>query len=316
MHNFATAGALSLAMLMAMSALVPAAFAQDPAEPADPAAAEPAQPAQPSPDQVVATIDGQEITIADLMQIHQELPDQFRQMPFEMLYPNLVENAIDSQLLLAAARSAGLEEDPDVSSRVDAYEERVMQQVYLDHELNAQLTDEVLQARYDEEIGSAPEQFEVRASHILVETEEEAREIIGLLDDGADFATLANERSTGPSGPDGGDLGYFGAGPTRMVPEFEEAAFALEVGNYTADPVQTQFGWHVILVTDRRPVAKPTFEQVRDDLRGAMAEQVINDALADLREGVEIQTFNLDGTPIATPAEEEAPAEGEAPAEE
>lgn len=305
MRNLATARALGLALVMATTALAPAAYAQDPE----------AQPGQPTLDQVVATVGGTPVTIADLMEIHQELPDQFRQMPFEMLYPNLLENAIDSMLLIAAARSAGLAEDPEVVARVDAYEERVMQQVYLDHELDAQLTDEVLQARYDAEIASAPDQFEVRASHILVETEEEAQEIIGLLDEGGDFATLANERSTGPSGPDGGDLGYFGAGPTRMVPEFEEAAFALEVGAYTSTPVQTQFGWHVILVTDRRAVEKPTFEQVREQLQGQMAEQVINDTLADLREGVEIETFNLDGTPIAAPAEE-APAEGDAPAEE
>ena len=296
MRNLATVGALSLAMAMGSAALAPAASAQ-----------EQDTQAQPGPDQVVATIDGEAITIADLMQIHQELPEQFRQIPFEMLYPNLLENAIDTRLLIAAARSAGLENDPEVVRRVAAFQDRVIQQVYLDHEIEAQLTDEVLRARYDEEIGNVPDQYEVRASHILVETEEEAREIIGLLDEGADFATLANERSTGPSGPNGGGLGYFGAGPTRMVPEFEEAAFALEVGEYTDTPVQTQFGWHVILVTDRRAIAKPTFEQVRDQLRMQMAEQVVNDALADLREGVDIQMFNLDGTPAD--GQDDAPAE-------
>ncbi|MGF1626634.1 MAG: peptidylprolyl isomerase [Alphaproteobacteria bacterium] len=298
MRHVAKAGALGLAM---MGAMAPVALAQEGT--------------QPSPDQVVATVGGQAITIADLERAYRDLPEQFRQMPFQMLYPNLVENAIDSQLLLAAARSAGLADDPEVVERVEAYQDRVMQQVYLDNTLDAQLTDAVLQAEYDAQIGELPDQFEVRASHILVETEEEAAEIIGLLDEGADFATLANERSTGPSGPNGGDLGFFGAGPTRMVPEFEEAAFALEVDSYTEQPVQTQFGWHVILVTDRRPVAKPTFEEVRDQLRNQMAEQVINDALSDLREGVEIETFNLDGTP-ANPASDggdggEEPAEAE-----
>jgi len=144
--------------------------------------------------------------------------------------------------------------------------------------------------------------------HILVETEEEAQEIIGLLDEGGDFAQLASERSTGPSGPTGGDLGYFGAGNTHMVPEFEEAAFALDVGSYSGAPVQTQFGWHVILVTDKRAVAKPAFEEVADQLREEMANQVISDVIDDLREGVDIQMFNLDGSPVA-PAEPEAPAE-------
>ena len=295
MQNIATAGALALAL--ACTTIFTGAQAQDVAEPM-----------QLSPDQVVARIDGRELTVSDLEEIYNELPEQFRQMPFEMLYPNLVENAIDSELLIAAAQSASLQDDPEVVARVDAFRERVMQQVYLDHELDAQLTDEVLQARYDETIGAEPEETEVAASHILVETEEEAREIIALLDEGADFAELAAERSTGPSGERGGDLGYFGSsGGTQMVPEFQDAAFAMEIDEYSADPVQTQFGWHVIKVTDIRPVPKPTFEQVRDQLRNQMAEEVITDALANLREGVEIEMFNLDGSPM----ESGAPAEGE-----
>ncbi|MEZ5667519.1 MAG: peptidylprolyl isomerase [Alphaproteobacteria bacterium] len=268
--------------------------------------------AAPNPETVVATVGGDEITLADVVQLYQELPEQYRQIPFEMIYANLLENAIDSHLLIAAARSAGMENDPQVVDAVARFTERVMQQAYLDNEIQSQLTDEVLQARYDEQIGAAPEEFEVRASHILVETKEEAEEIIGLLDGGADFATLAAERSTGPSGPSGGDLGYFGAGPTRMVPEFEQAAFALEIGHYSEEPVQTQFGWHVILVTDKRAVEKASFEEVRDQLRGEMANQVVTDVLADLREDVEIAKFNPDGSPLAEPpAEEEQPAPAE-----
>lgn len=293
MRSFMAAGAVSLAMCVGLAATGLAQEVENSAI---------------SPDQVVATINGDTITMADLQAIYEELPQQYRQMPLEMLFSNLVENAIDSRLLLAAARSSGLDDDPDVQERVERFKDRVMQQAYLDREVQAQLTDEILRARYDEEIGSAPEQFEVRASHILVETEEEAAEIIGLLDEGGDFATLAEERSTGPSGPSGGDLGYFGAGPTRMVPEFEEAAFALEVDSYSEQPVQTQFGWHVILVTDRRTVEKPPFEEAVETFRAEMADQVITDALSDLREGVEIETFNMDGSP-AEPAEPDAPAE-------
>lgn len=262
------------------------------------------QPAQPDPDQVVATVGGEDITIADLQVIYAQLPEQFRQMPLEMLYTNLVENAIDSHLLTVAAAESGTADDPEVVERVQSFRERIMQQVYLDNVLETELSDDVLRARYDEEIGAAPEQFEVRASHILVETENEAAEIIGLLDDGGDFAALAAERSTGPSGPNGGDLGYFGAGNTHMVPEFEEAAFAMEVGDHSETPVQTQFGWHVILVTDKRAVAKPAFEEVRDQLRSDMAEQVITEALLGMREGVTIEIFNLDGSPV-----EDVPAE-------
>ena len=282
-----TAGAFALAICGGLASTVVAQDAQ-----------------QIDPEQVVATVNGDAITMADLMGLFQELPEQYRQLPFDVLFPNLVNNAIDSRLLIAAAYSSGMENDPDVVEAVARFTERVMQQAYLDNEIDAQLTDEVLQARYDEQIGSMPPEVEVRASHILVETEEEATEIIGLLDDGGDFAALAAERSTGPSGPDGGDLGYFGVGPTRMVPEFEEAAFALDVGAHSSAPVQTQFGWHVILVTDKREVEKASFEEVREQLRNEMAQQAVEDALADLREDVTIERFNPDGTPfVEEPAE-------------
>ena len=163
-------------------------------------------------------------------------------------------------------------------------------------------------------------QEEVHARHILLGSEADAQAVIKELQGGADFATLAQERSTGPSAPSGGDLGYFQRG--QMVPEFGDVAFALEPGQITPEPVQTQFGWHVIEVLDQR-TAEPTFEDSEPQLRQDLAREIVTALVADLRDDAEIERFNLDGTPMeatpegAAPAAPAggaaAPAEGEAP---
>jgi peptidyl-prolyl cis-trans isomerase C len=141
--------------------------------------------------------------------------------------------------------------------------------------------------------------------------------VIEELQGGADFATLAQERSTGPSAPSGGDLGYFQRG--QMVPEFAEAAFALEPGEVTPEPVQTQFGWHVIMVLDRR-TAEPSFADSEPQLRQELARDIVTTLVTGLHEGAEIERFNLDGTPMEEPPAEAPPAEAppapEPPAEE
>ena len=128
-----------------------------------------------------------------------------------------------------------------------------------------------MKARYDAEIANFPTETEVSARHILLETEEAAKEVIAELDGGADFAELAKTKSTGPSGPSGGDRGYLGKG--RMVPEFEAAAFALEKGAHSAEPVKTQFGWHVIKKEDERESQPPSYDQVKDQIRQLVAQE-------------------------------------------
>jgi peptidyl-prolyl cis-trans isomerase C len=130
----------------------------------------------------------------------------------------------------------------------------------------------------------------------LLETEEDAKAVIAELKGGADFAETAKAKSTGPSADNGGDLGFFTKG--RMVPEFSEAAFAMKVGEVSSTPVQTQFGWHVIKVDDRRQAPPPSFEESVDQLRDEGARQIIAAELVSLREGLEIKTFNLDGSEI------------------
>ena len=138
-----------------------------------------------------------------------------------------------------------------------------------------------------------PAEEEVRARHILLETSEDAVAVIGELDAGGDFVALAKERSTGPSAPQGGDLGYFSA--EQMVGPFAEAAFALEPGSHSAEPVETRFGFHVIMVEDRRTKPVPSFEEMEPQIREELSGQAVQDVLLGLREGAEIETEDLDG---------------------
>ena len=171
----------------------------------------------------------------------------------------------DIYLLSDQPRAAELKEQPRLKAQLELQTRAMLAQaVATDFLSNNRATDEELQALYAQQVeGSSPMEFKAR--HILVETQGEAVDIIAQLEDGADFVELAKEKSTGPSGPSGGDLGWFP--PDRMVTAFSEAVQSLEDGAYTKEPVQTQFGWHVILREDSRESVPPPFESVRDSLK-------------------------------------------------
>jgi peptidyl-prolyl cis-trans isomerase C len=245
-------------------------------------------------DPVVATVDGTEFRLSELEASYSQLPEQFRQMPIEAIYQPLLERLIDSHLLLQAAEEAGVAAEPEVQEAIDRARDDVLRQTLIERAV-ADATDEAaMQAAY-EELQASPDFAieEITARHILVETEEEAREVIAELDGGADFAELAQQRSTDPAASRGGELGTFRRG--SMVPPFEEAAFALEPGSYTSEPVQTQFGYHVVLVEEKAAI-EPTFEEVEEQLRADLTRQAVEELLAEVREGADVQVFAIDGT--------------------
>jgi peptidyl-prolyl cis-trans isomerase C len=170
--------------------------------------------------------------------------------------------------------------------------DRALHSEFVKSEIASSVTDEAVRARYDEEIAAAPVSNEVRASHILVKTEEEAKDIISQLDGGADFGELAKQHSSDGSAQNGGDLGFFG--PGRMVPEFETAAFALEVGAYSKEPVQSQFGYHVVKVTDKRPQQPPAFEQVQSQIRSLLLREKYFAAIGALRTAATVEISDPD----------------------
>lgn len=246
-------------------------------------------------DPVVAKVGDTEFHRSDLEQSYKELPEQFRQMPVEAIYDPLLDRLIDGQLLLEAAEAEKLATDPDVEAAIARARADVLRQTLIERAVTAATDEAALKAAYEER-ASQPDFAveEVTARHILVKTKEEALAVIAELDAGADFAELAKERSTDPAAARGGELGTFRRG--AMVPEFEAAAFALEPGTYSKEPVQTQFGYHVIMV-DAKETTNPTFEEMEPELRTELARKAVEDLLAQVREGAEVERFNIDGTP-------------------
>ncbi len=241
-------------------------------------------------DLVVARIDGEEIRQSEVMAMARTLPPQY-QAQLQQYYPLLVQRLVDFKLA----------DDEAVRVRLAKAEEQVIREGYIEREVLAQITDDALQAEYKDFVANNPPATEHHARHILVTSEENAREVIAKLDEGADFAELAKERSTGPSGVKGGDLGYFTA--DQMVPEFSEAAAKLEPGQYSKDPVQTQFGWHVIKVEDRRTAAPPGFEEVEKKLREELAREAVTAIFKQLREGATVEIVSEAAAPEGAAAQ-------------
>jgi peptidyl-prolyl cis-trans isomerase C len=251
-------------------------------------------PAAAEDDPVVAVVDGTEFHLSDLEQSYLELPEQFRQMPIEAIYQPLLDRLIDGHLLLQAAEAADVAADPDVQMQIAHARDDVLRQTLIERAVIDATDEAALQAAY-EELRAAPDFAieQVTARHILVETEEAALEVIAELDGGAEFAELARERSTDPAASRGGELGTFRRG--SMVPPFETAAFALEPGSYSSEPVQTQFGYHVILVEAKEAI-EPSFAEVEEQLRAELSRGAIESLLEAVRTGADVQRFNIDGS--------------------
>jgi peptidyl-prolyl cis-trans isomerase C len=250
-------------------------------------------------------VDGTEVHRSEVEAIVRSLPEQYRQVPLPQIYGMLLDRAIDFRLLANAAEEQDLAEDPAVQTALEQARAGVLRDAYVRQQIQEATTEDKLRMRYEElkdEEGFAQE--EVHARHILVGSEAEAKEVITKLEGGAEFTALAGEHSIGPSAPQGGDLGFFRR--EQMVPEFAEAAFALQPGEHTQEPVQTQFGWHVIEVLDRR-VGTPSFEETEPRLRQELAREIVLALVADLRDDAEIERFNLDGSPMQIQPEEGAP---------
>ena len=265
---------------------------------------------QPSADEdtVVAIVDGVAVHRSELEEVARGLPEQFRQMPLQVLYGILLDRVIDFRLLANEAERLDVADDPAVEAALARARADVLREALVQQKIREETTADKLRERYEGLKQSENfAQEEVHARHILTESEQEAKAVIEELQGGADFAALAEERSVGPSAEGGGDLGFFRR--EQMVPEFAEAAFALDPGEITTEPVQTQFGWHVIKVLDRR-TAEPTFAESEPQLRQELARDVVTALVADLREDAEIERFNLDGTPLEAAPEAGAVAPG------
>ncbi|MEO3427230.1 peptidylprolyl isomerase [Pelagibius sp. CAU 1746] len=234
----------------------------------------------------IAIVNGQNLYESDLVAFLQRLPPQL-QAQAQLLMPQILEQVVNNELATQAGHNAGLAKDAEVVSQLGKVEDLIVGQTYLQRAIDERVTDDKLETAYQKYLEENPPQRELKARHILVESEDEAKAVIVELDGGADFAELAKEKSTGPSGANGGDLPPFQEG--QMVPEFSDAAFAMEVGTYSKEPVKTQFGYHVILLEESSMTEPPTKEAVEGELRDQLSQEAAEAVIAELREGAEIE---------------------------
>jgi peptidyl-prolyl cis-trans isomerase C len=274
----------------------PAPATPAPATPAPGTPAPAAGAAQPAGNPVIARVNGQDIHVSDVQEAMQSLPEQARSMPPQMLLPMVEDQLIDRVALAAEARKQGLDKTPEVQAAIAQATNQALQNALLRKEIAPTITDQAIQARYDAQYKNKPGEQEVHARHILVKTEDEAKQIIAELQKGGDFTAIAKQHSTEPgAAQSGGDLGWFKK--DDMLPEFSAAAFSTKPGQVDPTPVHTQYGWHVIQVLESRTAPPPTLDQAKDEIRQQLIQEGIQKAVTQARADAQIQRFNPNGTP-------------------
>jgi peptidyl-prolyl cis-trans isomerase C len=258
-------------------------------------------------DTVIARVNGTEIRQSDLAIAEDDLGENIQGMDPATKREQLVAYITDVILVTQAAEKRNLQDNEEFKRRQAFLRNKLLMGLMLQTRAKEAVTDEEMQKVYDEAVKSMTAEEEVRARHILVETEDEAKALVEQIKGGADFATLAKEKSKDPGAADGGDLGYFVKG--QMVPEFSEVAFKMYAGQ-VSNPVKSQFGWHIIKVEDRRNRAMPEFDKVKDQIASYVARKAQTEFVAQLRESAKIERLDKPATPPAAPA---VPPTGPAP---
>ncbi|MDE2516990.1 MAG: peptidylprolyl isomerase [Rhodospirillales bacterium] len=254
---------------------------------------------------MVATIEGHAIYLNDVGQAVQQMPPALRSLPFQSVYPALLDRLVDRAALVIAARREHLDDDPEVRRQID----HILEQAYLRKAVLPDVTEAAIRALYQKDFaGKGPVQ-QAHARHILVASKAQAEDLIKQLDHGADFAALAHKFSQDPSGAKGGDLGWFSA--RQVDPAFAKVVFALKPGEIAQTPMENAFGWHVVQLLGLRTVDPPSFAAIHDKLREQLIEELSRKVAAKVRQGMIIHEYNLDGSPLhyQTPEEKAAAAD-------
>lgn len=239
-------------------------------------------------DKTIAKVDGKAVTEQDLAGVMASMSQQLAQLPEGARRRAALDRLIDMKVLAAQADKDGLGNNEEFKQRLESVRQQLLINEYIKVKVNAAVTDEMVKARYDKDAAAFVPPEETRARHILVKTKEEAQAIIADLEKGGDFAKIATEKSQDPgSAKEGGDLGYFG--PGDMVQPFDEATQKLKPGEITKAPVETQFGFHVIKVEDRRKQKVPGFEEVKEQIRQAVVGERFAEALQGLKKNAKIE---------------------------
>ena len=239
---------------------------------------------------IVANVNNEDISLETMIHAMNELPPEIQSQPFMSYYEDLLERVIDIKLFAQEGKKMKLDEEPSVRAAIDFVIEKVLMQAFLSKYVQENIKEENIKASYNNFIADETSREEIKASHILMDTESEAIDVINMLNDGDDFAELAKNKSTGPSGPSGGDLGWFKRG--QMVPPFEKAAFSLNKNEISQRPVQTQFGWHVIKIFDKRIPEAPSYESMKSKLIQDLERKIVSKKIQDLRNDALIEKLS------------------------
>jgi peptidyl-prolyl cis-trans isomerase C len=262
-------------------------------------------------DKVLAKVNGVEIKESDLAIAEEELAPSLQQMDPAAKKDNVLGFLIDLQIVAKAAEDKKIENSDDFKKRLSFARKRLMMDSLLAAEGKAATTDEAMKKVYEEAAKQITSEVEVRARHILVETEDEAKAVVEELKKGADFAELAKKKSKDPGASDGGDLGFFTK--DQMVPEFSAIAFTLEPGKIS-DPVKSQFGWHVIKVEEKRNRQAPPIDQVKGQIETYVTRKAQADYVAKLRETAKVERLDKPAEPAAKSDAKPEAAKDPAPA--
>jgi len=238
-------------------------------------------------DTVVAKVNGQAITEADMRYAENELGGELANLPPEVKRRALAEYLIDNTLFADAAEGAKLSATPEYEQQMGYLKRRVLRELYFNKTLKDTIKEDEAKKIHSDRVAQLKPEEEIAASHILVDSEDKAKELRAKIAAGADFAQVAKENSTDTGSKDqGGVLGYFGHG--QMVPEFEAAAFKLEKGQIS-EPVHTSFGWHIIKVDDRRKKEPPSYEAVKETIMNSLVVRKAQDAATEMRGKAQIE---------------------------
>lgn len=269
--SFARLGALAIGLAAGLSA---PAFAAD--------------------DKVVAEVNGTKLHASTLSAYQRTLPPQIAaQAP----YGALLDMVVNNHLIFEQAKKEGADKDAEVKAALKQIEQQLTVKSWMNKKLQAAVTEDAIKRSYDKYLADFKPVEEVRARHVLTETEDQAKAVIAELNKGADFTEVAKAKSKDPSAKqNGGDLGYFTK--DEMVAQFADAAFAMKPGDLSPDPVKSQFGYHVIKVEDRRMASPPTLEQAQPVLREQLAEETAQKLVAEIRGKAKVKLFDPEGKPL------------------
>ncbi|MBX2834090.1 MAG: peptidylprolyl isomerase [Micavibrio sp.] len=245
----------------------------------------------------VAKVGSEEIKRSDVLAFIQNLPPNMQKLPANQLFPLATVQVVNAKVIGEKAGKAKLDNDPVVKEQLSAVKDQIVRNVFLQKQVASKLSEERLKSAYEDYKKSFPEIQEVKARHILVKEESEAKDILKKLKDGGDFAALAKEHSLDGTKENGGELSY--VAKQEVVPEFADAAFAMEKGEMTKKPVKTDFGYHIIEVQDKRQRPVPTYEESKPFLESQLRNVVLEEMLGEWRKAANVEVYDINGKPFA-----------------